>query len=498
MSDSIKAKARSGVLWGVVAQLVVVGLQLLQSVVAARLLGPGAYAEIAVIFVVAAVAVPFAQSGLGVSIIYFQECDPKRIAQIQTLSILVATLSAAAVYAAAEPVAAYFRLEGAALLVKIAAAQVWFSAITTVWQSLLKRNLIFRDAEIAYVISYVIGFITIMAGLALSFGAVSVIVGQTVAAAFNALFVRIALQRQGVACGLALPGPGVWPHLSYGFVNTLSGAASVVVDRIDAIVIGGRLSAAAFGAYGLFSRVITAISTPVQRIKTSVEFPTYAHVADDPERLLRALTKALALTSLATFPVFLGFAAVADIAAPLALGPDWTAFAPVLAVMSVYGLLRIISSSSTPVFMASGHVRRALVLVLVRLVIMPILILGALAVSETLLAVALTVTAAQATLVVVNYAMFIRPVVGPCAGRLAVVLLRAGIASGVMLGAVYGTRRLLADAPPLETLAASIAAGGLAYIAASAATNRSVIREMLYMLRPLTDAIRGARTKIAE
>lgn len=493
MTDSIKASARSGILWGAGSQALSLVLQLLQAVVAARILGPEQYAAIAVIYVVAAIALPFAQSGLGIAIIYFRESDPKKIAQVQGLSVIVASLAAAAVYALAEPAAAYFRLPDAALLVQIAAIAVWFSAICSVWQSLLKRNLSFRDVEVAYVVSYALGFAIVMLGLWAGYGAVSVIAGQAAAALFNAVLTRWALHKRGIACGIAWPGPSILPHLRYGGANTLSAVASVLNDRVDAMVIGGSLSAAAFGTYGLFSRIITAVSTPIQRIKTQVEFPTFTHIIKEVPRLRRAFTKAMALTSLVTFPIFLGLAAIADLAVRLALGLQWQAYGAVLSVMCVYGLLRIISSSSTPVFMAAGHVRRALYFVFARLAVTPVIILATLAVWPTLIAVAIAVTVTQAAVIIANYLLFVRPVLGPCAGALALLLGRPLIASVFMIAAVVAVRRFY-ETPSLLALAvASIAAGALAYGLASLVFNWPAIKEALYVARPLLDGLRGRR-----
>ncbi|NIR61194.1 MAG: oligosaccharide flippase family protein, partial [Gammaproteobacteria bacterium] len=185
-TDSIKASARSGVLWGGASQAAGLLLQLLQSIIAARVLGPDRYAEIAVIYVVASVALPLAQSGLGVSIIYLQERDPRKIAQVQGMSILVATAVAAVIFLIADPVADYFRLESASLLVKISAVTIWFSGLSSVWMSQLKRDLIFRDIELAFLMSYMIGFAVVMGGLYAGLGAASVVLGQACAATLNA------------------------------------------------------------------------------------------------------------------------------------------------------------------------------------------------------------------------------------------------------------------------------------------------------------------------
>jgi PST family polysaccharide transporter len=281
-------------------------------------------------------------------------------------------------------------------------------------------------------------------------------------------------------------------HLAYGGMNAISALASVIGDRVDAMIIGGRFSAAAFGTYGLFTRIITALSTPIQRLKTSIEFPTYARIISERPRLRRAFEKALGLSLLLVLPVFLGIASVADLALSVGLGPQWVGYAPVLAIMCVYGAVRVASSCSTPLFMAAGLVRRALYLVFARLALMPVVILGAIATSPTLVSVALAATAAQVVVLVANYLLFVRPVLGACAGALAVTALRPLSAALLMLGAVALVRGQLEAAPDALALAAAVATGALVYCAGNLLLNRGVVRECLYIVRPLLETMFGA------
>jgi O-antigen/teichoic acid export membrane protein len=488
-TDSIKASARSGVLWGGASQAAGLALQLLQSIIAARVLGPERYAEIAVIYVVSAIALPLAQSGLGVSIIYLQERDPKRIAQVQSMSILVATAVAALIFLSAEPVAAYFRLAHASFLVKASALTVWFSGISSVWMSLLKRDLIFRDIEIAYLTSYAVGFILVMTSLYLGAGAASVVLGQACAAALNALFLRIALQKRGLASGLRAPGPGVIPHLKSGGINTFSAMTAIISERIDAMMIGGRLSASDFGTYGLFSRVVTAVSTPIQRVKLSIEFSSYAQLMTERERLRDLFAKALGVSALVICPVFLGLAAVSDLSLHVVLGGEWAGLGAVFSVMCVFGLLRIISSSTTPLFMAAGLVRRALYIVFARLILLPPLVLVTLKAFPSIMAVAIVMTALQLVQAAINYLMFARPVLGPCAGTLALAVGRPLAAALVMATGVILLRRVFPPGADGVELTASIALGAVIYVGATLALNRSGARAFAYAMSPLLAAL---------
>ncbi len=259
------------------------------------------------------------------------------------------------------------------------------------------------------------------------------------------------------------------------------------------MLIGGRLSASAFGTYGLFARVVTALSTPIQRIRLSIEFSSYAQLMSERDRLRRMFAKALGVSALVICPLFLGLASVSDLVLGVALGAEWTGFSAVFSVMCVFGMLRIISSSATPLFMAAGLVRRALYIVFARLVLLPPIIILTLQIFPSVLAVALVVTMVQSAHIAVNYYAFIRPVLGRCAGALAHALGRPLAAALIMAASVIVLRRVTPSGPAAVELAISVAAGAAIYAAATLALNRSGVRACAYMISPLIAMLAGAR-----
>ena len=86
-------------------------------------------------------------------------------------------------------------------------------------------------------------------------------------------------------------------------------------------------------------------------------FPGFARMADDPERLGRAYLRAQRLLCAIAFPIGLGFAAVAHLVVPVALGPPWTGAVAVIQVIATVIALQTLSTTLQPLAMALGETR---------------------------------------------------------------------------------------------------------------------------------------------
>ena len=108
------------------------------------------------------------------------------------------------------------------------------------------------------------------------------------------------------------------------------------------------------GNLGLYDTSYKIASVPITEFSDAlsrVTFPVYSKIKDDKPRLLHAFVKTtLGLSALVIpFGVFLFFFPQIVV---LLLGPNWEPAVPVLRVLSVLGIVRAISGSSSALFLA--------------------------------------------------------------------------------------------------------------------------------------------------
>lgn len=127
--------------------------------------------------------------------------------------------------------------------------------------------------------------------------------------------------------------------------------------QTDRIIVGRLLGVADAGAYYMTQRVgvvpTAELISPLQRIL----FPSFSEIAEDRERLRRAVRESINILGSLSLPAGVGFALVANDFVPLALGATWTMIVPLLQVLVPFLGVRAALSMTLPCVMALGRTR---------------------------------------------------------------------------------------------------------------------------------------------
>jgi O-antigen/teichoic acid export membrane protein len=135
----------------------------------------------------------------------------------------------------------------------------------------------------------------------------------------------------------------------------LSGALIFLITQGDDALIGKVLGLSALGLYYLAYKVSNLPATAISHVISSVSFPAYAKVQDDPARLKKGYLRILNLTLLLSIPI----AAIIFILAPelisILYGEKWLPIIPALQILCLFGITRAINSTFGAIFQASGN-----------------------------------------------------------------------------------------------------------------------------------------------
>ena len=249
--------------------------------------------------------------------------------------------------------------------------------------------------------------------------------------------------------------------LSFGVPTLGLNVTRLARMRADNFIIGVWLGAAPLGLYSIAIQVVDGIWAVVNGSVSPVLWSTLSRLQDERARLARAIDQASEMLALATWPAFLGLAAVAPYAMPLVLGARWAASAPILAALAVGAVARSLSVVPLTALAAIGETRWRLGIEL----IVAVLILGAMALGLPwgVVAVAWAYTLALFVATPVQLGVSLRLLEREGAGYLERFRMPA-IASLLMLCVLMGTRGLLPeDVADLPAVAALVVVGATAY-----------------------------------
>jgi teichuronic acid exporter len=145
--------------------------------------------------------------------------------------------------------------------------------------------------------------------------------------------------------------------LKFGRPMTLARLANYCALNGDYFVIGRRL-----GAYflGIYSRAYTLMSLPIMEttsILSTVLFPAYSRLQDDPARLRAAYFRAMRLVTFLMIPMSVGMAISAPELVASLFGDKWISAVEPFAILCCGGWLRSISNLSDALARSKGAVK---------------------------------------------------------------------------------------------------------------------------------------------
>jgi O-antigen/teichoic acid export membrane protein len=190
--------------------------------------------------------------------------------------------------------------------------------------------------------------------------------------------------------GLALHGEGVWalvvpnlastglrsallllsspwrPRLGFdtaairgviGFSSSVLGfnGLQYFARNSDNLVIGRALGSVELGLYDYAYRFYMYPLDAITGVLISVMFPALASLQDDREAMGRAFLRANGAIALATFPMMIGLAVVADPFVRVVLGEKWIRVIPLVQILSPMGALQSLTATPGQIFLATGN-----------------------------------------------------------------------------------------------------------------------------------------------
>ncbi|MDH6238279.1 lipopolysaccharide biosynthesis protein [Cryobacterium sp. CG_9.6] len=308
-------------------------------IVIARIMSPYDFGVFAVVLVVYSLIVNVSEIGIGSALIRVRGSVDRLAPTAVTLSAASSIVLGTGMWFAAPLVASLMRAPGAGEAIQVMSLVVVLAGFSSVPLALITRN--FRQdrkfiADMAnFVVSNILLIILALAGLGVMALAWSRVAGQLVSVITLVVLAprryRPGFNRGAAKTLIRFGAPFVGANLvGYG------------VGNVDAIVVGRILGPVQLGTYALANNVAGWPLSLFTSVLNSVGLPVLSKIAHSAHALRDYLANA---TFLLTGVFFYVSAMCAGLAQPLVdavYGPKWSAAGPVLAILAVYGSVRVL------------------------------------------------------------------------------------------------------------------------------------------------------------
>ena len=302
MSDSLKQKTLSGLLWTFFETFAIQGFGFIQGIVLARLLMPSDYGLIAMTGVFFAVSYALVDTGFTSALIRKKERTDIDYSTVYVTNVVLSFVLCLVLCLCAPFIAEFYNEPQLFPIVCANAVLLFVGSFIAVQGARLSIQLDFKTKSKISVISTVsTGIISIIFAL-LGFGVWSLILPN-----FFAVLIKGILYYfyQHWFPGFRFSWQSYKEFFSYGSKLMASSLLNAVYGNVYSLVIGKFYSASSLGYYTKGHGYATLPSATLSGVLNKVTFPVLSKVQDDDARLENAYRKMIRVSAYVVFPIMI-------------------------------------------------------------------------------------------------------------------------------------------------------------------------------------------------
>lgn len=351
------------------------GLQLIVTIVLARLLEPEDFGLMAMVLVFTSTAALLVEGGLGTALVQRQKTTADEEASVFWVNLAMSCVLAALLALSAPSIARFYDQPALPELLHLMLWLLPLGALATVPSAILTQRMDFRSRLLAELIA---STCAAAAALLLAWHGHGVIslAWQLITAATVRM---ILLWRLSGWRPNGRMDPVAFGRLfRFGGTLLLANLLNVAATRLQSLLIGRLFDARALGFYALAQDTQQAPAQFMTSLLNRVGLPMFSMVASQPAKLAGALRLSLRLSLFVFAPCMMGLAVIASPLLKLLYGPTWTPAAPLLGLLALSAVFWPLHVLNLAAISAIGRADLVLRLELVKaLVTIPLVVVAA-------------------------------------------------------------------------------------------------------------------------
>lgn len=352
MSASLRTRTLHALSWNFAGTMAQRMVMFVVSIVLARLLLPEQFGLIGMLTIFIAIAQTFINSGFTPALIQKKDHDRVDECSVFYFNIFVGLLAYAILFVAAPWIANFYSEPLLTPLARVIGLILLISPFGMIQRTLMSKQLNFKALTaatfIASLSSGILGVILAYHG----FGVWALVYQQlTSQLLLSLLFWFLNPWRPSLIFSIS----AIRKLFAFGSKLLASGLLDTFFRNIYLVIIGRLFSPAALGFYTKAHHLERMPTQTLTQVVRNVMFPVFSHIQDEPERLRRALSRAMAFLVMLIFPMMLGLAVVARPFVHILLTEKWSPCVPYLQLLCIAGMLYPLHVLNLNVLQATGR-----------------------------------------------------------------------------------------------------------------------------------------------
>ncbi len=333
---NLKQKTINGMLWSISERFSLQGVQLIVSIILARLLEPAQFGLIGMLSLFMAVAQSVLDSGFGSALIQKKDADHLDYCSIFYFNVLIGLILTLLLIFSAPLIATFFDEPLLTPLTRFLSLNIFVNGFALVQTSIFTKQMNFRALLKINLMSVIIsGFV----GIALAYlgwGVWSLAIQSVLNTLIRTIIFWVSSNWKPSLEFSLLSLTGMFP---YGSKLLFSGILDTFFQNIYQTFIGKIYSVTELG---FFTRALTMQQAAVNATSSSlgrVLFPAMSPMQDETNRLKQAYKKTISVSLFFHFPLMFGLIGIADPLIKFLMTEKWAPSIPFFQLLCISGLL---------------------------------------------------------------------------------------------------------------------------------------------------------------
>lgn len=348
-----KKNVIKGLFWTLSERFMSQIVSVIVTIVLTRLLAPEDYGVVSIVTVIITILNVFMTSGFSASLIQQEDVEQIDYSTVLYFSILLGFLLYAGVFAISPMLAAFYSLPQLELVLKILALKIPLSALNSVQQAYVSRNMLFKKFFISTVTATVVSGIIGVVMAYTNFG-VWALVAQDLS---NVVTISVVLWFSvGWRPTLQFSFKRLKILFDFGIKIFIQTLFNTIYANIRSLLIGGFYSPADLAYYTKGNQYPNLIVTNVDTAVSKTMFPVMSREQSDLDRI-KVLTKRTAqVSSYIMSPILIGFFVCAKQIVSVVMTDKWLPAVPYIRIICICLLIR---ASQTAILQAIKSIGRS-------------------------------------------------------------------------------------------------------------------------------------------
>lgn len=348
----VKQKTVAGMFWRFAERVLAQGVNVLVSILLARILLPEEYGIVALVLIVINIANSLVTSGLGTSLIQKKDADEIDFSTMFYTGLVLSLILYMIVFAIAPLVAEIYHQPILTSILRVIGLRLPIAAVNSIQQAYVAKNLMFRKFFLATLfgtaLSAFVGIYMAVNG----YGAWA-LVGQyltNVTVDTIMLFITVKWHPRLVFSYVRMK-----ELLSFGGKIMAASFIGTVFNQLKGLLIGAKYTSSdlAFSAQG--EKIPIFFAGNIEATLDSVLFPVMSIFQDDKVRMKAAVRRSMRISAYIITPLMFGLAAVSENLVMIILSEEWLDCVPYMQVASIQQVFGIVGVTNLQALKALGR-----------------------------------------------------------------------------------------------------------------------------------------------